>query len=190
MISTARTLTDRRRGLVLIELLIVVSLMAMLTAAGTISFSALWGNLRFKREARRLVSFFQMAQDAASQSDRRYAVVVDFPEQCYTLRQYVTADLQTLSDDEAVIDTGYFTDTFQLDYVLFDDLDDTRDKEAVETVRFLAGRAGWQYGGKVLVRDGDGNPWSILISRLGQPVRLVEGDVGFLLPRQQNEIPF
>lgn len=189
MISTVRTPTDRR-GLVLIELLIVVSLMGLLTAVGMISFGAMWGNLKFKREARRLVSFFQMAQDAASQSDRRYAVVIDFPERRFILRQFATADLLTIPEEEAIIDSGVFTDSFQLDYVVYDDLDDTRDQEAVETVRFLAGRAGWQYGGKVVVRDADGNPWSILISRLGQPVRLVEGDVGFLLPQRQNEVLF
>lgn len=190
MISTARIRSDGRRGLVLIELLIVISLVGMLTAAGMLSFGAMWGNLRFKRQARHLVSFFQMAQDGAAQSDRRYAVVIDFPEQMYLLRQYVTTDLATLPDDEAIIDTGYFSESFQLDYVVYDDLDDTRDKEVVEQVRFLAGRAGWQYGGKVVLRDGDGNPWSILITRMGQPVKLVEGDAPFLLPRNQNEMLF
>ena len=190
MTSTARTRIDGRRGLVLIELLIVVSLVGMLTAAGMLSFGAMWGNLRFKRQARHLVGFFQMAQDTAAQSDRRYAVVLDFPEQRYFLRQYVTVEMDTLPEEEAIIDRGRFTESFQLDYVIYDDLDDTRDKEAVLDIRFLAGRAGWQYGGKVVLRDGDGNPWSILITRMGQPVQLVEGDAPFLLPRNQNEMPF
>ena len=88
------------------------------------------------------------------------------------------------------IHTGYFTNSFQLDYVLFDDLDDTREWENVTEVRFLAGRSGWQYGGKVVVLDADGDPWSILISRMVTPVRLVEGDAAILLPQYPNDIRF
>lgn len=181
---------SRRRALVLFELLIVVTLMGMLAALGAVSFGAMWGNLNFKRQARALVETFQMAQDAAARSDRRYAVVLDFPDGTYVLRQFATADLLTIPDDEAIIHTGTFTETLQLGYVLYDDMDDTRDRESLDTVRFLAGRSGWQNGGRVVIYDEDGNPWSILISRVGKPVQLVEGEVPFLLPRKQNEVLF
>ena len=180
----------RRRGLVLIELLIVISLMALLMGVGMISFGAMWGNLKFRHQAQELVDVFQMAQDASAQSNRRYAVVLDFPNNEFRLREYAATDFETLSEGEAVIRTGYFTENFQLDYVLFDDLDDTRDDEVLYDARFLAGRTGWQYGGKVVIRDGDGNPWTILISRIASPVQLVEGDVSFLMPRGQNELFF
>lgn len=179
-----------RRGYVLLEVLIVVGLMAFLLSLGVISYSSLWGNRQFQQQAQELVNLFQMAQEAAAQSDRRYAVILDFVEQKYVLRQFATLDLQSIPDDEAIIHTGYFTDRFQLDYVLYDDLEDTREKENVTEARFYAGRSGWQYGGKVVVRDGEGNPWSILLSRMVQPVRLVEGDVPILLPVKPDDMPF
>lgn len=177
-------------GYVLLEVLIVIGLMAFLLSLGVISYSALWGSRQFQHQAHELVNLFQMAQEASAQSDRRYAVILDFVEQKYVLRQFASLDLQTIPEEEAVIHTGYFTDRFQLDYVLYDDLEDTREKENVTEARFYAGRSGWQYGGKVVVRDGDGNPWSILISRMVQPVRLVEGDVPILLPQKPDEMRF
>jgi type II secretory pathway pseudopilin PulG len=178
------------RGYVLLEVLIVVGLMAFLLSIGIISAGGLWGGRQVQHQAEELVNLFQMAQEAAAQSDRRYAVILDFSEQKYVLRQFASLDLQTIPDEEAIIHTGYFTDRFQLDYVLYDDLEDTREKEDVTEARFYAGRSGWQYGGKVVVRDQDGNPWSILISRMVTPVRLVEGDVPILLPVKPDALRF
>lgn len=191
MTSTARMSTKPHpAGLTLIELLLVVSLVGLLSAMGMLSFGSMWGNLEFKKQARELVNVFQMAQEASARTNHRYAVILDFSNDQYILREYASTDLETIPEDEAVIRTGYFTDKFQLDYVLFDDLDDTRDDEVVYDVRFLAGRTGWQYGGKVVIRDENGNPWSIVISRIASPVRLVEGDASFLIPRGQNELYF
>lgn len=189
-ICTAPMWNRSRRGYVLLEVLIVVGLMAFLLSIGIISTGGLWGGRQFQHQAEELVNLFQMAQEAAAQSDRRYAVILDFSEQKYVLRQFASLDLQTIPDEEAIIHTGYFTDRFQLDYVLYDDLEDTREKENVTEARFYAGRSGWQYGGKVVVRDQDGNPWSILISRMVTPVRLVEGDVPILLPLRPNALRF
>jgi hypothetical protein len=178
------------RGLVLIEIMIVVALTAFLLSIGIISYDALWGGWRFKHQAQELVDLFQMAREAAAQSDRRYAIVLDFTEQKYVLRQFATLDLETIPDEEAIIHTGYFTDRFQLDYVLYDDLEDTREMEDVTEARFYAGRSGWQYGGKVVLRDQDGQPWSIVISRMVSPARLVEGDAEILLPQKSNDMRF
>lgn len=177
-------------GYVLLEVLIVVGLMAFLLSVGVISTSGLWGGQSFRHQAQELVNLFQMAQEAAAQSDRRYAIILDFAERKYVLRQFASLDLQTIPDEEAILHTGYFTDRFQLDYVLYDDLEDTREKENVTEARFYAGRSGWQYGGKVVVRDAEGNPWSIVVSRLVSPVRLVEGDAAILLPQKPNELSF
>ncbi|HOT72239.1 MAG TPA: type II secretion system protein [Anaerohalosphaeraceae bacterium] len=189
-ICTAPMWNKPCRGYVLLEVLIVVGLMAFLLSIGIISAGGLWGGRQFQHQAEELVNLFQMAQEAAAQSDRRYAVILDFSEQKYVLRQFASLDLQTIPDEEAIIHTGYFTDRFQLDYVLYDDLEDTREKEDVTEARFYAGRSGWQYGGKVVVRDQDGNPWSILISRMVTPVRLVEGDVPILLPLKPDALRF
>lgn len=179
------------QGLVLVEMLMVVALMALIAGTAILSFGALWGNLRFKRQAEELVNVFQMAQNAAAQSDRRYAVILDFVEQKFVLREFQTLDLGTMDPDEAIIQTGYFSDALRIEYVLYDDLRDTRDDEdAVLEARFLAGHSGWQYGGKVVLLDEDGQPWTIVIHRFAKPVALFEGDVPIFLPQDKQNVPF
>lgn len=176
----------------LIEMIVVLAMIALLTGIAMISFDAMWGNTRFKGRAGELVNTFQMAYEAALQTDRRYAVVLKpLNNNTYVLRQFETLGFTTLTEEESVIMTGVFDDNFQFDYVLYDDLQDTRDfGEGFIGARFYAGHAGWQSGGKVVLRDRDGNPWSIVIHRLGKPVELVEGDVDILLPQTKENVPF
>ena len=47
-----------KAGVVLVELLLVVALIGMMTGIAVISFGAMWGNLRFKRQADELVHVF------------------------------------------------------------------------------------------------------------------------------------
>jgi len=98
----------------LIELLLVVALIGMMTGIAIVSFGALWGNLRFKRQADELVHVFQMAQNAAAQSDRRYAVILDFINQEYTLREFQSLDLGTMDPEKAILQTGTFSHGLQL----------------------------------------------------------------------------
>lgn len=175
---------------VLVEMLMVIGLVGLMAAVASISYSAMWGNLKFKRQARELVEVFQMAQDAAATSDRHYAVVLDFMEQGYVLREFESLDLETMDPEEAIIQTKYFSEALTIDYVLYDDLEDTRDAEDVTEARFLAGKAGWWYGGKVVILDENGNPWTIIIHRFGAPVEFFQGDVEILLPQQKEDIPF
>jgi len=179
-----------RTGVVLVELLLVVGLIGMMTGIAIVSFSSMWGNLRFKRQADELVNVFQMAQNAAAQSDRRYAVILDFVNQGYILREFKSLDLATMDPEDAVIQTGEFNFALQLDYVMYDDLEDTREAEDVTEARFLAGRSGWQYGGKVVLLDEDGEPWTIVIPRFAKPVELFEGDVPIYLPQNKQDVPF
>lgn len=178
------------RGFVLVEVLMVVALLGLMATVATLGFSALWGNLRFKRQADQLVQMFQMAQTAAGQSDRRYAVVLDFTEQSFTLREFKSLDLQTMDPDEAIIQTGYFSEALTLDYVLYDDLEDTRNAEDVTEARFLVGKSGWQYGGKVVLLDDDGLPWTIVIHRFAKPVELIQGEADIYLPQDSTNVPF
>lgn len=177
-------------GFVLIEMLMVVGIIGLMAAVAAISYSAMWGNLKFKSQAQELVNAFQMAQNAAATSDRRYAVVLDFTNQGYVLREFKTLDLESMDPDEAIIQTKYFNSALTLDYVLYDDLEDTRNSEDVTEARFLAGKAGWWYGGKVVMLDEDGNPWTIVIHRFGTPVELLQGDVEILLPQNKESVPF
>lgn len=182
------------RAFVLVEMLLVVSLIGLMTGIAMLSFAGMWGNLRFKGQAEELVRIFQLAQNAAAETDRRYAVVLDFTEQCYVLRQFESTDLSTMPDDIAIIDKGYFSEAMTLDYVQYDDLEDTREKDqqglSVTEARFLAGKCGWQFGGKVVLIDERGRPWSIVIHRFAKPVELVEGDADMYLPQYPEQVPF
>ena len=181
-------------GFVLIEMLMVVGLIGLMAVVATISFGAMWGNLRFKRQAEELVGVFQMAYNAAAENDRRYAVVLDFTEQSFVLREFKSLDLEMMDPDEAIIQTGYFSEALTVDYVVYDDLDDTRDFENTTEARFLAGHSGWQYGGKVVLRDADGMPWTIVIHRFARPVELFKGEWDLeslgMLPQDAKDVPF
>lgn len=189
------------RGHVLIELVMVIGLVAMMAGIAMVSFGALWGNLRFKRQADELVNVFQMAQNAASQSDRRYAVILDFVDQKYVLREFKSLDLETMDPDKAMIQTGVFDQGLRLEYVVYDDTDfvsagelEGATEEATLEARFLAGKAGWQFGGIVVLLDEDGYPWTIVIHRMARPVELLEGEWDLeslgMEPKNKNEIPF
>jgi type II secretory pathway pseudopilin PulG len=195
---TRKTSINRRRktggGFVLIEMLMVVGLIGLMAVVATLSFGALWGKLRFKRQAEELVNVFQMAQNTAAQSDRRYAVVLDFTEQTFVLRQFQSLDLETMDPDEAIIQTGYFSEALTLGFVVYDDLEDTRDYEDATEARFLAGHSGWQYGGIVVLRDDDGMPWTIVIHRIARPVELLKGEWDLdslgMSPEHKKNVPF
>lgn len=181
-------------GYVLIEMLVVVGLVALMTGIAMLSFGAMWGNLRFKQQAEDLVNVFQMAYNAAAQSDRRYAVVLDFTEQGYVLREFKSLDLQTMDPEKAVLQTGYFSKELTIDYVTYDDEEDTRDAENVTEARFLAGKSGWQFGGLVILRDDEGRAWTIVIHRFARPVELLEGEWDLdslgMLPQDKQDVRF
>lgn len=182
-----------RRGLVFIEMLLVLGIIAMITSIAAISVSALLGKSYFRQRASTLMQAFQSAYTAAQQSDRRYAVVLSFSDGVWVLRQFNRLDFEGIPEEEAIIKTGTFNDRFYLDYVYYDDQDDTRfpkDGQMATEARFYAGHGGWQHGGKVVLRDEDGNPWSILIYRAGKPVELVQGDVAMFLPLDPAQMPF
>jgi type II secretory pathway pseudopilin PulG len=183
----------RRSGLVLVEVLMVLGIVAMITSIAMFSFSAISGKSYFKRKAATLVQAFQSAVNTAQQSDRRYAVILNFDEKTWMLRQFNQLDFEGIPEDEAVIKTGYFDPRFDIDYVLFDDGVDTRyPAEGVITneAKFLAGHGGWRSGGKVVLIDEDGQPWSIVIYRIGKPIELLPGDVPLLAPLPESEMPF
>jgi hypothetical protein len=69
---------------------------------------------------------------------------------------------------------------------LFDDGDFTNEDRA----KFRASPAGWQFGGIIVLLDRDEQPWSIVIDRLSNIVRLQPGEAQIVWPRSQDEIPF
>lgn len=185
----------RREGVTLIELIAVMAILTMLIGIASLNYAPIFGRSKFESRAQDLIDTFQLAWEATRQSENRYAVVLDFDEQMYMLRQYRSLDFEAIPEEQAVIKTGYFDREFQLDYVLFDDLESTLDRQdqaAELKAIFYAGRSGWQYGGKVVLLDGDGNPWSLLVKRLNPTVQLVRGDqeVPILIPLPSENMVF
>ena len=173
---------------VFIELILAITIISMMTALSLIAFSAAFGRTKFQKQADAFINTLTMARTAATESDKRYAVILDFDEWTYTLREYVTLAMDVLPPEEAVLKTGLFTEQCQLDYVTFDDLTDTRDWDLENTeyfrVVFFAGHSGWQNGAKIVLRDIDGNPYSVILNRLTPVINLYPGDVEMLLPQQ------
>jgi competence protein ComGC len=189
--GTFNSMCDKaeRRALVLTEMLVVLVLIGLMTALTMLNFSSVLTKAKFEKEAYAFVNVLKMAQNAAAESDRYYAVILDFDEQTYTLRQFESRNLDVIPDEEAIITTGYFTDECYLDWVLFDDFESAAEESAYEA-RFLAGHSGWQYGGKIVLLDGDGNPYSVIVNRVSRIISLLPGDVEILAPQYPEDVPF
>ncbi len=180
-----------QRGLCLIEVLLVVGLLGLMAGVATISYSAMWGSLRFKREANELVNILQMAQDAAAQSDRRYDIVLDRDVQGYLFRDFIgftnLDDERPMENPEVeAIQKTFFSSAVYLESVEYDfytkEEEELLAEEDTDYFRFVTGRPGWQAGGKIVLLDQDDQPWTIIVHRFAKPVELVKGDVGIWKP--------
>jgi len=176
-----------RVGAVLAEVIMVLFIVAMFTTLAMINLSDVLSKNSFKSRAHDLVRLFQMAATSSGQTGRRYEIIIDFVQNSYTLRE-ITTGLVAVEDikEEEIIQTGQFSDRFQLSYVMFDDGDWTNEAPAL----FRVGKSGWQYGGKIVVADEDGREYSIVINRLSRMIGLFDGDVGILMPRSEDEMGF
>ena len=176
-----------RVGAVLAEVIMVLFIVAMFTMLAMINLSDVLNKNSFKSRAHDLVKLFQMAATSSGQTGRRYEIIIDFVQNSYTLRE-ITTGLVAVEDikEEEIIQTGQFSDRFQLSYVMFDDGDWTNEAPAL----FRVGKSGWQYGGKIVVADEDGREYSIVINRLSRMIGLFDGDVGILMPRSEDEMGF
>lgn len=182
-----------RPGFTLIEALMVVGLIGLIAGSAMIAHSAMWGNIRFKRQAQGLVDALQMAQDAAAQSDRRYEIVLDRDLQAYMFREFIgftILDEERPLEDDAVeaIQKTFFSSAVLLDYVEYDYMTEEEERfmaeEGTEYFRFVTGRPGWQAGGRIVLIDSDDQPWTIMIHRFAKPVQLFKGDVPLWTPQE------
>ena len=175
-------------GLVFIELIAVLAIISLITAVMTISLSAIFGRTDFQKEVDTFINTLKMARNAATESDKRYAVILDFDESTYTFREYVTLAMDVIPPEEAILKIGLFTEQCQLDYVTFDDFTDTREFDLENTEYFrailFAGHSGWQNGAKIVLRDIDGNPYTVIVNRLTPVITLHPGDIEMLMPQQ------
>jgi prepilin-type N-terminal cleavage/methylation domain-containing protein len=177
----------RTHGFTLTELIVVVLIVSLFVLLAITNLSGLLRKNTFRAQAQELVSTMQMAASAAAESDRRYEVIIDLAEQGYTLRQITSPDLLQVLEEEIIVKND-FNDNCQVVYVFFDDLVETDEDHQV--AKFRAGHAGWQNGGKIVLCDEDGQPYSVVVNRINRIVTLKEGDVELLMPKRQDEVPF
>lgn len=166
------------------EMTAVLAVVGMLAGIAVLTISQKAGKGSLKKEAGEIINILKQAQNAAAQSDRRYVVLFDELEQSYTLMQVNTInDLPSmdLPDEEKILSTTMLSERCWFVSIWFDDGIDTEalgDDEDMgqKQAYFVAGRTGWQNGGKIRLLDIDGNPYSIIVDRLSRNITLVEGD--------------
>ena len=182
-----------RHGFVLVELIMVVTILGLMAAVTTLALSSMFTRNKIKEEVQELTRTLEMAHSAAVESNGRYAVIIDLIEQTYTLRQYSSLQMDVLTDEEAILKTGQFSEHCYLEYVYFDDGTDTRNpgpNQIADEAIFFAGRIGWMNGAKIGLLDTDGNPHTIIINRILGKVTYTEGDVDILVPQSRQDVPF
>jgi len=176
---------NARCGFTLTELIIVIMIITLFVLLAQISLFDVIRRNTLKAQLQDFVSTMQLASSAAAESERRYEVIIDLTEQSYLLRQISSSDLSEVLQEEIIVE-GDFADKCWIDYVEFDDGDFTNEGKA----KFRAGHAGWQYGGKIVLLNEDEQTFSVVVNRLDRTVRLIEGDVEFLVPKAEDEVPF
>ena len=172
-------------GFTLTEVIVVIVIVSLFAMLLQMNLLGLLRKNTFKAQAEELVSTMQAAASAAAQSDRRYELIIDLTEQNYLLREITSPDLSELLEEEIIVNND-FSDNCQVAYVLFDDGDYTNEGRA----KFRAGHSGWQYGGKIVLLDRNEKAYSVVVNRLNRIITLKKGDVGFLVPKAQDEVPF
>lgn len=170
-------------GFTLTELIVVILIISLFLLLAMVNLFGFLRRSTFRAQIQELVSTMQMAASAAAESDRRYEVIVDLTEQSYLLRQITTPDLSEVLEEEIIVEND-FGDNCQVAYVEFDDGEYTNEGRA----KFRAGHSGWQYGGKIVLLDTDEQAYSVIVNRLNRIITLEEGDVEFLVPK--DEVPF
>jgi prepilin-type N-terminal cleavage/methylation domain-containing protein len=181
------------RGFTLIEAMVAMAIVAMLTTIAVFNLTEPVRKGAFSTQAEGFVSTMQQAAMAAHETGRRYEIIIDIVEQQYILRKISSDNLADVLEEE-IITVENFSDNCMVDYVEFDDPDEEIAAVGIDTetlqAKFRAGPAGWQYGGKIVLRDRAGRYYSVIVSTLSKIVTLKEGDVEILKSKRPDELPF
>ena len=174
-----------RHGFTLAESMVAIVIISMLIMIAATNLKGVITKNSFKAKSQGLVAALEAASTSASQSDKRYEIIIDIPQQNYLFREISSSDLSEVLEEE-IISQEDFGDNCAVSYVLFDDGQFTNDDRA----KFRASRAGWQFGGIIVLYDSEGQLWSIVIDRLSNIIRLQQGEAQIAWPRSKDELPF
>jgi len=171
------------RGFTLTEMLVVIMILSLLLMITQIHIFSMLRRNNFKSQVQLLISTMQSAATSASQSDRRYEFIVDISEQSFLLREITSLDLSEVLEEEIIFNEK-LSKNCRVIYVEFDDGDFTYDGRA----KFRAGHSGWAFGGKIVLIDENGQPYSIVVNRLNRIITLKEGDYKLLTPVPKDAV--
>jgi len=166
-------------------MVVVISILGLFVVWVSVNLFGAFRRYGFRATAQEFVSALQTAITAASESDRRYEVIIDLPQQTYLLREITSPDLSEVLDEEIVLE-GAFGGKCRAAYVQFDDGQSTQQDRA----KFRAGHAGWQYGGKIVLLDEEDHAYTVLVHRLNRVVDLLDGDVDLPMPQDRDAMAF
>jgi len=174
-----------RPGFSMAEMIMAMFLVALFSAVALIGFSGFAGGYKFRSTTNQIISMFSTSATASSENGRRYGILFDFIDLSYTLYEVKTdnpysEDFANLLEED-VIDRGFFGNDCQLLYIQFDDGEMIDGGEQGRTL-FVVGRAGWDFGGKIVLANYDGDVYTIIISRLAKIPVMVEGDAEIAQP--------
>lgn len=175
----------RASGFTFTELVVVLVIISLFVLLAQLNLFGLLRRSKFKAQVQDFVSTLRMAATAAAEGDRRYEVIIDITEQSFLLREITSPDLSEVLEEE-IITESYFAENCRVVYVEFDDSDYTNEGRA----KFRAGRAGWQYGGKIVLADEKEQYYSVIVNRLNRMVVLQQGDIGLLKWKAKEDIPW
>jgi prepilin-type N-terminal cleavage/methylation domain-containing protein len=183
----------KRSGFTLIEAMVALAVASLLIVLGAWNLAGPLQKNTFRAKAQKLASTMQKAAIAASQTGRRFEVIIDLVEQQYTLRQ-ISSDNLTYMLEEEIITIEDFSENCQVYYVEFDDPEEEvasvdQNTETLQA-KFRAGPSGWQYGGKIVLIDEQDRLYTVVISTLSRMVTLKEGDIVIPKSKRADEIPF
>jgi prepilin-type N-terminal cleavage/methylation domain-containing protein len=175
----------RLRAFTLAESMVVIVIIALLIAVAASNLKGVITKNSFKAKSQGLIAALEAASTSAGQGDKRYEIIIDIPQQSYLFREISSSDLSEVLEEE-IISQEDFGANCTVSYVLFDDGQFTN----ADRAKFRASRAGWQFGGIIVLIDSDGQPWSLIINRLSNIVRLEPGEATIVWPRSKDEMPF
>jgi type II secretory pathway pseudopilin PulG len=169
----------------MVEMIMAMFIVALVSAISLIGFTGFSGGYKFRSKLDSIASLFSVSATAASENGRRYGILFDFIDMSYAMYEVNTND--PYSEDfsnlleEDLIERGYFDQDCQLVYIEFDDGEMIDGGEQGRTL-FVVGIAGWDFGGKVVLANYEGEMYSIVVGRLTNKPRIVKGDVELAEP--------